>query len=185
VPTQENYVWEFSVESGAEGKYKTLSWEKMNLKNSKGLILFDVEKNIKIDMTQETAYAFELGLGERKFKIYFGNADFLKETILPEVINVVVYPNPFTEEVKFNVGLTGASKVYLQIYNSLGQLVSSGEQAFTQAGVYEMKAGFGSAVSSVQTQTRAAAISAGVYLYQLQIESGGKVQKFSGKVVRE
>ena len=175
VPTQENYVWEFSVESNTEGNYKTLSWDNSAFGSEEGLILFDIERNIKIDMSKENDYTFELNEGKRKFKIYFGNESFLKETVLPEVATVVAYPNPYVGEVKFNISLPKKSKVYLQLFNSLGQNVHDEEREF--------EAGFN--VLPLSVSSRTTPISSGVYFYQIQISGEKGTQTVRGKLVRE
>lgn len=176
VPTQENYVWEFSVESNTEGNYKTLSWDNSAFGSEKGLVLFDIEKNIKIDMSKENAYTFELNDGKKNFKIYFGDERFLKETVLPEVATVVAYPNPsVSEDLKFNISLPEKSKVYLQVFNSLGQNVHDEEREF--------EVGFNVwsplSVSSRTPHTN------GVYFYQIQISSEKGTQTVNGKLVKE
>jgi hypothetical protein len=172
VPTQESYVWEFSVESNTEGNYKTLSWDNEFFGTEKGLILFDIEKNIKIDMSKENTYTFELNEGKKNFKIYFGDEKFLKENILPEVATIVAYPNPFVDKIKLNISVPEKSKVYLHIFNSLGQIVHDEEREFEK--------GF---CTWVLGNNRINA--SGVYFYQMQVESSKKIENFSGKLVKE
>ena len=63
--------------------------------------MFDTERQKWIDMASGTSYQFNLKKS-RKFKIYFGDQDFINENLRPEkFILLQNYPNPFNSKTNF------------------------------------------------------------------------------------
>ena len=74
------------------------------------------------------------------------------------------YPNPFNPATTIRYELKGTSKVLLQVFNLLGQLVATLVDGVQQAGVREVRWNSASAAS-------------GVYFYRLEASSAGDRSK--------
>ena len=76
------------------------------------------------------------------------------------------YPNPFNPSTKISYSLPTKSKVKLQIFNILGQLVATLVDKTKSAGFYQLEWNAGNLAS-------------GVYLYRINAESVGDAKQFN------
>jgi ELWxxDGT repeat protein len=142
VPTNENHIWEFTVESSLSG-ITEMAWDNSYFgKNSKSIFLFDVEAQATIDMKLTTSYSFE-STTSRKFKVVYGSETFVNDNALPEglVINTV-YPNP--SESSVTIGITVPNyfmndQTVVTVNSLLGQPVSFVYEGVLAPGYHELK----------------------------------------------
>ena len=128
VPTSENQVWQFSVESNLKAEITSLSWDNSYFGNGKEIYLLDVASHRVTNMNSQTQYDFNSATS-KDFKVVFGNADYVKQELIPDkVILYEPYPNPFTNRVVINYalpdGMMGAN-AEIEIFNSVGAKISS------------------------------------------------------------
>ncbi len=177
VPTCENYIWEFTVESNLEENNFELNWELFNIKNSKELVLFDTENQRCIDMISKNNYRYD-SQENRNFRVYYGSSDFINENLVPEkIILSQNYPNPF------NLSQTGKNHgtiisftipdkseqidVILEIFNIKGQLVKTLIKSKYSKGFYD--------VIWDGSDNNDQKVSTGVYFYNLQMKDKNKI----------
>ena len=79
-------------------------------------------------------------------------------TVLPEQFKLQVYPNPFSTMLNFDFTLTEKSRVKLDLYNPLGQLITTISDQLRYPGKQR-----------VQWERPASAVPAGLYYYRLQV----------------
>jgi ELWxxDGT repeat protein len=141
VPTSENHIWNFSVDSN-KGGITEINWDNSYFGNSNslGLALVDLESKTVIDMKSSNGYSFE-SARSRNFKIVYGSLNFVKENALPDelVINTV-YPNPSSSSV--SVGFStpnyqGETLYNVNVINMMGQPVGKIFLGSLAAGTYE------------------------------------------------
>jgi len=139
VPTAENRVWEFKVESNLKEEITSINWDNSYFGNGKEIFLLDVASHRATEMNSKSHYDFKTATS-KDFKIVFGSADYVKQELMPnEVILFEPYPNPFNNQVLIEYALpTGMveSNLEVEILNSLGSKISSVP--------ISQKAGFGS-----------------------------------------
>jgi hypothetical protein len=171
VPNKENFIWSFTVQS-TFNDVLNLSWENYYFgQNDKQLYLYDEKEKRLTDMRKVQNYSFE---GERNFKIYFGDKDFIDKE-LPELKpSVFVYPNPFTDNLHLSINVPDSeSNVLFGIYDTAGRLMRLENKGNLGAGVHEIilegKDNFGTSLKS------------GAYL--LQIHIGASIEAW--KVIKE
>jgi photosystem II stability/assembly factor-like uncharacterized protein len=125
VPTQNEYVWEFSVASNQEG-LATISWDNSDLGSAKDLVLFDVSKQLIVDMKAKSSYTFD-PKNSSLFRIHFG--DNLGESLKPDYVMLGnIYPNPSQGEaiVPFAISAeAGEAAILIELYNNLGVKVGT------------------------------------------------------------
>ncbi len=89
------------------------------------------------------------------------------EIILPKRFELSQnYPNPFNPSTKINFSLPTESKVKLQIFNTLGELITTLVDETKNAGVHQLEWNAGNLAS-------------GVYLYRINAESVGDAKQFN------
>ena len=171
VPTAENKIWEFSIDSNL-GEGTELKWDNSYFgNNQKQIVLIDVEDEQAIDMRQRNSYWFN-GLS-RKFKVVFGNPDFVRENTFPERLMINhVFPNPSAADV--TVGFTtpaypGEAKVEVKLHTMLGQAVNNLFEGPLASGYHE--------VVWDGTDSSGARVSQGVYLIEVKIGKSVRTEK--------
>jgi photosystem II stability/assembly factor-like uncharacterized protein len=170
VPTQEEYVWELNVET-TEGPTE-ISWDNESIvTNGKELLLFDVARQKVIDMKAEGSYTFDKKEGST-FRIYFGVN--MREKIKPTEFTLgKPFPNPTTNET--SIAFTLPEKHYdyqtrLEVYNSLGQRVSTLANGHLTPGFYQ-------AIWSADDRKD------GMYYFRLTITENDSQKVFTEKVL--
>ena len=127
VPTAENYVWKFSVESNLEEENTSLNWDNSYFGNVKEIYLLDVKLHKVTDMRVQSHYEFSR-LNSKDFKVVFGSGEFGKQELMPS--NIVLYdpfPNPFVEEVSIGYALpkeVSEGPAEIEVYNSTGARIA-------------------------------------------------------------
>lgn len=128
VPTQENFAWEFTVESNMADRNTTLSWDNSYFGSDKNIYLLEEETHLITDMREKSFFNFGRATSG-KFKVIFGTQEFAKEQLIPSrVILYDPYPNPFVTKVIIEYSLPEVAtqkQGSIKIYNALGQEVHS------------------------------------------------------------
>ena len=174
VPTEENHIWDFSIDSNLKD-VATIAWDNSFFGNNKReIVLVDVETQAVIDMRARSSYSFE-HRGKHNLKVIFGNSDFVRENSLPDglIINNI-YPNPSASKVTFGFttpNYEGEIKVDVKLHNTLGQSVSNLFSGALNSGYHE--------VTWDGNDTSGVRVGQGIYLVEVKI---GK-QVRTGKVI--
>lgn len=172
VPTQKEYVWEFSVDTNQEG-LATFSWDNSDLGHNKSLVMFDVFRQQMIDMRQMNTYTFD-PKQSRNFRIYFG--ENLNENIKPDRVMLgVPYPNPShgNARIPFNISeAAGEVSVSMEIYNNLGVKLGTLVDGKFLPGFYE---------ADFEGKNRD--LSSGMYLIKLSVAGEEVLETHYGKLV--
>ncbi len=128
VPTAENFVWEFTVESNLKEKEISIRWDNSYFGNVKEVYLLDVASHRITDMLAENHYDFSHS-STKEFKVVYGNPDFVKKELVPNrIVLHDPYPNPFTDRATIEYALPPESvtmNTEIGIYNAWGAKVSS------------------------------------------------------------
>ncbi len=106
VPTAENYVWDFFVESTSDERQIDLSWDNFYFgENEKELYLLDVSQKRNLNMRSFNSYSFGKN-SSRSFKVAYGSVDFVKEKMaVHEMILHNIWPNPSSGDVTLSFSL--------------------------------------------------------------------------------
>jgi hypothetical protein len=137
VPTQNNYTWDFTVDSNLNGM-ATLNWNNAPLMTSgKDIFLLDVAAQHLIDMKGTGAYSFD-PKESSQFRIYYGD----NLSIAPERVQLgKAYPNPTSgyTTIPFSLPETGGlnQSVSLQIMDAMGRPVGTIKEGQYNPGYYE------------------------------------------------
>ncbi|WP_020526367.1 IPT/TIG domain-containing protein [Flexithrix dorotheae] len=173
VSTSEGHTWEFSVNTNHElSPTIEMNWDNSYFgDNDKSLILVDLASGKVIDMRKNTQHTYP-NSPERKFKIYFGDQDYISDNLnMGEVALGNAYPNPLEVSTNIPFVLPGAQEefhVTLTIYDHLGREVNMLIDQKFKSGFYETTwSGDG---------TNGSKVSHGLYIYQLKV-SGQNIEK--------
>lgn len=170
VPTKEEYVWYLNVEA-AEG-ITVLNWDNNSIvTNGKELMLYDGVRQKIVDMKTEGSYSFQAKEGNT-FRIYFGTN--LRSKIKPTSISLSKpYPNPMKNEAAISFTLPDNQSAYqtrLEVYNSMGQRVTTLAEGNFESGFYS---------TSWSSESQAA----GMYFFRLSVTEGGIQKILTEKVI--
>jgi FlgD Ig-like domain len=169
VPTTDNFIWEFTVESNESEKTTKLSWDNSYFGNEKTLILLDQELQRFINMNEVAEYTFTRTVDKYRFKVFYGNEQFINENLQADKVIFANYPNPFSGQTQFNFTLPANladSHVSLKVYNSVGQEVTTLVNQNYTAGFHNLT------WDAKDFQNNA--LSKGLYICRLQITHSGK-----------
>lgn len=103
VPVQENFNWEFTIDSNLPPQQINLDWNCYFAfpLNNKRILLYDLQKNKVIDLTQNSNYSFWLDQSST-FRLYYGTDTYIEEKLsLLQTSLGSLYPNPFSENIYF------------------------------------------------------------------------------------
>lgn len=122
VPTQENFVWDFTIESNVADLNTILTWDNSFFGSGKDIYLLQEETHRITDMREKSEFHFER-VGNGRFKVIFGNEEFTKEQLVPSRMFLYdPYPNPFTNQVTIEYSLPENQREgSIRIFNMLGQ----------------------------------------------------------------
>lgn len=172
VPTQKDYMWEFSIETNQSGLAE-LKWDNGLLEGSKEIMLVDITRQVLIDMKMQNIYVFNPAQSNR-FRIHFGSD--LWENLSPDRVELGhAYPNPGRGEVyiPFRISkLAGDVQVQLELYNNMGLKIANLAEGKFGPGYYEVK-----------FNTEQPHYSAGMYLIRLNISREGMKESHYGKLI--
>jgi hypothetical protein len=173
VPTQSEYLWQFTFNGNMEGVTQ-MTWENANLgANTKEIFLYDIGSEVLVNMREQSGYSIDPKKAT-VFKIYYG--DNLKDKIKPDNITLgEAYPNPSRGNVTIPFTLPDNQsnyKVALEVYNNMGQKVSTLADGFYNPGFY-----------SSRWETSQTTLSNGLYIYCLKVSDQNRSVVLSGKIV--
>ncbi|MEX2234986.1 MAG: FG-GAP-like repeat-containing protein [Cyclobacteriaceae bacterium] len=137
VPTQQNYTWEFTVNSNLEGMAE-LTWNNAPLMSSgKDLFLLDVSSQQLVDMKIKGSYRFDPKEAS-KFRIFYGE----NLNIAPERVQLgKAFPNPTNgvTTIGFSLPETGGIDqwVTIDLIDALGRTVGTIKQGQFVPGYHE------------------------------------------------
>ncbi|MEZ4851296.1 MAG: FG-GAP-like repeat-containing protein [Bacteroidia bacterium] len=180
VPVAKNHVWEFTVNSNLEEEEVDLDWDFTELKFAgQKLILFDVERQLAIDMEEYSQYTSRSKRAERKFRIYYGSESFIADQLKPDFVSLgLAYPNPSAGKVTIPFALPSSMMPYqveLAIYSVSGQEIR-------RLGAENLREGFHQLEWDGNDET-GNRVSRGVYLYKLNVLENGKVTQLTGRMI--
>ncbi len=167
VPTQDEYVWEFSV-NASEG-ITQLNWDNTAIKGDKDLILFDLDRQKLIDMKELAMYSFDAREGN-SFQIHFGKDLHVKPTA---VTLSTPFPNPTNDNASIGFSLPESKSGYqvqLEVYNSVGQRTAVLANGSLQAGFY-------TSVWETENDEN------GLYFYRLTVSAQGAQKVLTQKII--
>jgi hypothetical protein len=157
VPTQNEYTWNFTVDSNLEGEAEIFWDNSAFAEGEKEIYLFDESRQVLIDMRTQSSYSFN-PKESVNFKVYFGeNLKLAPQTI----ILGKAFPNPtdgFTN-IAFSLPDSGGQQqlVTLEILDATGKQVGTIAQGRYQPGYY-------------QTGFNAKELNNGFYTYRLTVQ---------------
>jgi hypothetical protein len=177
VPVQEQYFWEFTVESNAKPQSAVLQWENyFGEATEKSLLLYDVSEARLVDMRHEEQYRFHLSK-TKQFRVYYGPKQWLAQTLKPETERLLPNaPNPFTEQTKLSFTLPERNSPYpieLAVFDLTGRKVATLANGSYAAGFYE--------IEWLGRNADGSRAPAGIYRVRLQID---RSRQYSISLVR-
>lgn len=167
VPTQDEYVWEFSV-NASEGQTQ-LIWDNTAITGDKDLLLFDLDRQKLIDMKLTASYSFNAKEGN-SFSIHFGKDLHINPTA---VTLGNPFPNPTNSSATIGFTLPESKSPYqvqLEVYNSVGQRAAVLVNSNLQSGFY---------TSSWDTENN----KTGLYFYRLSVTAKGTQKVLTQKII--
>jgi hypothetical protein len=171
VPVKNGHVWIYNIETNLPGEKIILEWNSEGFDpGDRQLLLLDVSTNRVIDMTEVQHYSFDYA-EKKTLKFFYGTADFIEQNLRPEKPFISNYPNPFDEKTTISFGLPGELKseyrVRLELFNSMGQKVTTLEDKVYMAGYHEF--------TMNRDQMGTITQKSGIYILKMSI-SGGSSQ---------
>ncbi|MEO9851150.1 MAG: FG-GAP-like repeat-containing protein [Reichenbachiella sp.] len=136
--SMDSKVWEFDVSSSSNGS-STLEWDEYESQVT-NLKLYDVQKGIVIDMTEQSSYQFELSETAR-FKILY-STDPSKTFDFDQVALLNPYPNPFEHAFTLPLHIpksNGEQSIQINLLDINGRVVWAGEQKEILAGTHNIE----------------------------------------------
>jgi|GEM_PF-3848059 len=115
VPSQENYIWDFTLATSSPDEITTLSWDNTYFgENDKELYLYLVETGRIVNMREQQNVSFK-AQSQSNIKIFYGNKGFIDYELIPES-NFIgkPYPNPVRNII--NLPLSIKRKSILDVY---------------------------------------------------------------------
>jgi hypothetical protein len=142
VPVQENYTWEFTIESSLSDKVVEMAWDNSYLgANDKQLVLWDESRQFAVDMRTHASYQFNRSQSSG-FKVYFGRDEYIKEMISSDgVVFHDIFPNPAKSNATFAFSLPNSEKAHsiaIDIYDLMGKRVGTVTEGNYSAGYHEV-----------------------------------------------
>lgn len=180
VPVSENYIWEFRVQSNIKNELLDLSWSSPEIDEGMNIILVDLLDNKVIDMNERNSYSFSSSK-DRKFKVFYGNKNFLKENIKPELVSFEKpFPNPFKDHIKFPFAVSQADQkthILLNIYDITGRIVATPVNDHYEPGIYEEEWD--------GNNQNGRKLTPGVYIYKMIITEDKIIKENKGRIILE
>jgi len=169
VPTADHHIWAFQLRSSLGQSEIELTWDEVDVgSGDKQLILYDVEHQWAVPMTERTSYLSISEAENRSFRLYYGDAAFLASVLKPERIHLGwAYPNPVVkgqgvlipvsmpEGEQYSVGLT--------LLDLQGRVVRQLPAQPLVGGFHTLK------WNGLDDQGQP--LASGLYLYRLRVES--------------
>jgi hypothetical protein len=141
VPTADNHTWDFTVESNQADQRSTLRWDNAYFGNARQLVLLDLELQRVINMNQANEYVFNNASGKHRFRVFFGDAEFIARTVQPDQVALQAYPNPVGSSTQLAFALPpdwNQAQASIRVYNPLGQTVAELANGSLGAGFHHL-----------------------------------------------
>ena len=137
VPTQEEYVWQFTVDSNVKGEAQ-LTWDNIDFANSeKELYLLDETAQTLVNMRETKRFIFNPSVSSR-FTVFFGTN--VKSKIKPsKVVLGNAFPNPTTGITTIPFSLpdyTTGYQVQLEVFDMMGRKINTIIKGIFNPGFY-------------------------------------------------
>ncbi|MDQ3393969.1 MAG: fibronectin type III domain-containing protein [Bacteroidota bacterium] len=178
VPTADNHIWEFTVQSSSPGELLSLEWNTPQLNEGNDVILVDIASNKVVDMRKQLSYSFSSGK-DTKFKVYYGDSKYLLSNIKPEHVSFdKPYPNPFLDNITFSFAVAPSeSKIHIQltIYDVTGRIVATPADKEYLSGFHEAQWD--------GSNSNGKKLAHGVYVYKMTITGDNILKEHKGRIV--
>ena len=173
VPTTNQHIWEFTVETNSNDPTVRLDWPDLELAEfEEELWLYHRDLEIAVNMRDVGHYEFS-NQKSHNFAVYFGDKDFINRALQPEIISLTTaYPNPFREELTVTFTLNDsqeAKSVSLSVYDLMGRKVNKIWEDKYQPGFYK--------VNWNGTANNGVRVPSGTYLLRLVVDGKKSVYK--------
>ena len=175
--TKDNELWAFEYKVESEEIKHTISWDNSYFgEDSPELYLIDKSHFTTVDMKKVNSYTFSHN-NVTKFEIYFGY-DVLEQALPEELITQSPFPNPFTQDITFNLGLPKgeAYTIEVRIFDSIGKEIKRLAPRAFEPGY--------TSITWNGIDRNGAYIPAGIYSYKIQIKSGIEEIISTGKIIK-
>lgn len=140
VPSRKNYEWQFQIETNLED-ITELSWDNSYFGNNDiGLVLWDIEENLKIDMRESNRYSLK-GRTSKSFKIFYGDKEYIESNTTTTSLRVhSISPNPTSglAKIAFTLPGTQTTQVHVRILNIVGQPIATVFNGELSGGYHEV-----------------------------------------------
>ncbi len=173
---EEKWSFNYKVETPS-GEEHTISWDNSYFgDNSPDLYLVDKTHFATINMKDVSSYTFS-HTNTTSFEVYFGY-NVLEQIVPDGLINQSPFPNPFSNEITFNLGLPqdGTYLVEIRIFDSVGKVIRS---------IFEgnIDSGYNSIIWDGQNEY-GQILPNGIYLYSIHIKGLSIDFNESGKILK-
>ena len=175
VPTSEDHIWDFTVETNTDEKRQLLAWDNRYFGTAKNLVLFDRERQRFVNMRDVKEYAFANTQGKYRFRVFFGTDAFVSQNLQAEEISLLAFPSPFGPQAAFSFTVPpdwDNANVSLRLLNTLGQEVGKMTEGTYRTGFHT-------------TKWERGALASGTYLAVLEITHEGRTVRKVQKVMAE
>ncbi|MFK7953468.1 MAG: fibronectin type III domain-containing protein, partial [Ekhidna sp.] len=163
VGTQDEYVWNFELNSNHASGMASLNWDNTPFKGQlAGLWLVDEKTGTIVEMASINSYSFSFS-GKRSFSVHY-SLDPNYE-VLPSRLSLGdAFPNPAGESTQIPVLLPKRDSAYeleLSVFDIQGRKITTIKEGSFEGGIYYFDWDFSSNAD----------IKNGIYLYQLSIDN--------------
>lgn len=160
---QDEYVWNFDLESNHVSGYVSLEWDPETLENGK-IWLVDEDAGRIIEMDKQNSYSFNFG-DKRQFSIHYStNPDYV---VTPSRLSLGdAYPNPVNSIAYIPVSLPKSDHPYelrLDLFDIQGKLVQTIVKGSFDSGLH---------IFELNVE-RNSVLNDGIYFYKVSFENGG------------
>jgi hypothetical protein len=173
VPTSDQYIWEFTVETNSKDPEIKMDWSEVSVHDyGKELWLYDKDGEVIIDMQEVQHYKFS-NQGTHNFAVYYGDRQFIERELLPaKAILAATYPNPFTDNLTVLFTLPGrvdSDFARISVYDLTGRKVKILWEDDYQPGFYK--------ASWDGTNGAGTQVAVGTYLIRLEVNGQESIYK--------
>ena len=165
VPTSDQYIWEFTVETNSADPEIKLEWSGVTVGDyDKELWLYNKDREVIVNMQEVQHYEFS-NQGTHNFAIYYGDREFIERELLPaRAVLAAAYPNPFTDNLTVLFTLPGSidsDMIRLSVFDLMGRKVKDIWEDAYRPGFYE--------ISWDGTNASGTPVAVGTYLIRLEV----------------
>jgi hypothetical protein len=173
VPTTNEYVWEFTVETNVTDQQIRLDWSLVPVgDHDKELWLYHKDKEVIINMQQVQHYEFA-NHQTHNFAVYYGNSEFIDRELHPNgALLTATYPNPFTDLLTVTFSLPSridSDYSRLAVFDLMGRRIKNLWESKYRAGFYQ--------VEWDGTDSSGGRVPSGTYLLKLDINGQESIYK--------